>query len=103
MAKEIQVKLKFEGTATVSVPDKFFNRGMSEDEKSDLTREIASNIALAQIIASTNNPDAPMLEAYETVVEEAASISPDTDEVEIEQTFDNTEITEVVGNWYLSN
>lgn len=59
-AKEILVPLQFTGTATVYVPATL---------KDSDARRLGERIALARILAATENPDAPEDEAFEEYVE----------------------------------
>ena len=54
--EEVRVPVRFSGVVTVRVP-----QGIPEDFR----RLAAENWALAQVLATLENPDAPQVEAYE--------------------------------------
>lgn len=90
------IEVKFEGTVEVSIPDHV------SDHNADL---LATKIALAKILATTENPDSPDLEACEEYLEEAdyppkglfaKSVQPS------EADWDNSSATVVTGTWEIN-
>ena len=86
----INVPLQFTGTVSVQVPDR-----LSPADASLL----ASKLALARILATTDNPDAPEDEAVTDYSEKCSHQAWKTAEAD----WDRCEISGVSGQWTVSN
>ena len=81
--KTITVNLKFEGSLIVKVP---------KDLSPEAARKLAENKALCFALATTENPDAPELEAFEETEEETGIT---------ERQWDKTIVDGISGTWSL--
>jgi hypothetical protein len=86
----INVPVQFSGVVSVQVPDR-----LSVDDATLL----ATKLALAQILATTDNPDAPEDDAYEDYVEKCSAQAWRTAEAD----WDRCEVNAVSGQWTVSN
>ena len=82
----INVPVQFTGTVSVQVPDRL--------SPSDATL-LATKLALARILATTDNADAPEDDAYDDYVDECSSLAWKTAQAD----WDRTEISGVSGQW----
>jgi len=84
--KRIDVPVYFAGTVTVLVPG---NLAASD------ARLLASKVALARILATTDNPDAPEGDAYEDYAEECSPGARPT----AERDWDSSRVGGICGEW----
>jgi hypothetical protein len=82
--KRIDVPVQFTGTVTVLVPDHL--------SAAD-ARLLANKLALARILATTDNPDAPEEDACEDYAQECSA------KATAEEDWDSCEIQGVSGKW----
>jgi len=82
----VNVPVQFSGTVSVQVPDR-----LSPDDAKLLARKVA----LARILATTENPDAPEDSAYEDYADECSAQAWQTAEAD----WDRCEIQGVSGQW----
>lgn len=85
--KEIRVPVRFEGVVTVKV---------LEGLEPKVENLLAEKLALANILATTDNPDATVSEACEAFAEEAK-----LDEYDAGRLFDQSQIGDVAGLWQI--
>src|SRR5690606_21944268 len=64
--KQRTVRIQFEGEVTVNV---------SEHLSDEDAEALANHLALARVVATTHNPDAPEAEAYDDLVEACPNIT----------------------------
>jgi hypothetical protein len=86
--KRIDVSVHFSGTVTVLVPDR-----LSIDD----ARLLANKLALARILVTTDNPDAPEEDACEEYAEECSAKARRT----AERDWDSCKVQGVGGRWDL--
>lgn len=84
--KRIDVPLQFTGAVTVLVPDH-----LSPDDR----RLLAEKLALARILATIDNPDAPEEDACGDYTEKCSSVAQAT----AEEDWDSCEVQGVSGKW----
>lgn len=82
----INVPVQFTGVVTVQVPDRL----LPTDAKL-----LATTLALARILATTDNPDSPEDSAYEDYAEKCSAQAWQTAEAD----WDRCEISGVSGQW----
>jgi hypothetical protein len=82
--KRIDVPVQFTGTVTVMVPDHLSTHD---------ARLLANKLALARILATTDNPDAPEEDACEDYAQECSA------NATAEEDWDSCEIQGVGGKW----
>jgi hypothetical protein len=82
--RRIDVPVQFTGTVTILVPDHF--------SAAD-ARLLANKLALARILATTDNPDAPDEDACEDYAEECSA------ETTAKEDWDCCEVQGVGGKW----
>jgi len=82
----INVPVQYTGTVAVMVPDRL----SPADAKL-----LATKLALARILATTDNPDAPEDDAYEDYADQCSSLACKTAEAD----WDRGEISGVSGQW----
>ena len=82
----IDVSVQFSGTVSVQVPDR-----LSPDDANLL----ANKLALARILATCDNSDAPEDDAYEDYVEKCSALAWQTAEAD----WDRCEISGGSGQW----
>jgi hypothetical protein len=87
---KIDVPVQFSGVVSVVVPDHL------SDADSSL---LAEKLALARIVATCDNPDAPEDDACCDYAEQCS----DTAQATSEQDWDACEITSVGGTWLIEN
>ena len=85
--KRIDVAVHFTGVVTVLVPDHL---------AADDCKLLAGKLALARILATTDNPDAPEEDACDDYAEECSA------KATAEQDWDRCEVEGVGGTWTLS-
>jgi len=83
---QVDVSVQFTGTVSVQVPDRL--------SPSD-AKLLATKLALARILATCENPDAPEDDAYEDYADECSSLAWKTAQAD----WDRTEISGVSGQW----
>ena len=86
--KKIDVIVNFEGTVSVMVPDH-----MSEED----SKLLASKVALARVLATTDNPDAPEEDALDQYEDECSSKAKKTSDKD----WDTARADGVSGRWSL--
>jgi hypothetical protein len=84
--KRIDVPVHFDGAATVLVPDRL--------SVAD-ARLLANNLALARVLATTDNPDAPEEDACEDYADECSP----TARLTVEADWDSSAVEAVGGRW----
>lgn len=84
--RQVDVPVQFNGVVSVQVPDH-----LSADD----SKLLAEKVALARILATCDNPDAPEEDACEDYAEECS----DTARATAERDWDRCEITGVGGAW----
>jgi hypothetical protein len=84
--KRIDVPVQFTGTVTVLVPDHLSTHD---------ARLLANKLALARILATTDNPDAPEDDACQDYAEECSGKAQGT----AEEDWDSCEVQGVSGKW----
>ena len=82
--KRIDVPVQFTGTVTVMVPDHLSTHD---------ARLLANKLALARILATTDNPDAPEEDACEDYAQECSA------NATAEEDWDSCEVQGVSGKW----
>jgi len=82
----INVPVQFTGVISIQVPDR-----LSPDD----AKLLATKLALARILATCDNADAPEDEAYEDYADECSSIAWKTAEAD----WDRCEVSGVSGQW----
>ena len=82
----IDVPVQFSGVVSVQVPDR-----LSPDD----AKFLATKLALARILATTDNPDAPEDHAFDDYAEKCSSQAWKTAEAD----WDRCEISGVSGQW----
>ena len=82
----IDVPVQFAGTVSIQVPDR-----LSADD----AKLLATKLALARILATTDNPDAPEDDAYSDYAEKCSSLAWKTAEAD----WDRCEVQGVSGQW----
>jgi len=82
--KRIDVPVQFTGTVTVMVPDHLSTHD---------ARLLTNKLALARILATTDNPDAPEEDACEDYAQECSA------NATAEEDWDSCEIQGVGGKW----
>jgi hypothetical protein len=82
----VDVPVQFTGTVSVQVPDRL----STTDAKL-----LATKLALARILATTDNPDAPEDEAYEDYADKCSSLAWRTAQAD----WDRCEVSGVSGQW----
>ena len=87
--KRIDVSVQFTGVVTVAVPSH-----LSADD----AKLLANKLALARILATTDNPDAPEEDACDDYAEECSAKAKAT----AEEDWDQCEIDGVGGSWSLT-
>ena len=83
---QVDISVQFTGTVSVQVPDR-----LSVDDATLL----ATKLALARILATTDNPDAPEDDAYDDYADECSAEAWKTAEAD----WDRCEISGVSGQW----
>jgi len=83
---QVDVPVQFTGTVTVQVPDRL----SIADAKL-----LATKLALARILATTDNPDAPEDDAFSDYAKECSAQARNT----AEQDWDRCEVQGVSGSW----
>jgi hypothetical protein len=81
---KLDIPIHFTGVVTVDVPDHLSNTD---------AKLLAEKMALAQILATTNNPDAPEDDAFDDYSNHCLAKST------AEQDWDNSKILGVGGKW----
>jgi hypothetical protein len=87
--KQLDVPVQFSGIVTVKVPDHL------SDADAKL---LAGKLALARILATSDNPDAPEDDACEEYADECSALGQPT----AEQDWDQCEVSGVGGQWSLA-
>jgi hypothetical protein len=82
----IDVPVQFDGTVSVQVSDR-----LSPDD----AKLLATKLALARILATTNNPDAPEDHAFDDYADECSDLGQKT----AEDDWDHCTINGVSGQW----
>ena len=85
--KQLDVPVQFTGVVTVTVPDH-----LSDSD----AKLLAGKLALARILATCDNPDAPEDDACQDYAEECSA------QATAEQDWDQSEISGVGGQWSLA-
>jgi hypothetical protein len=86
----VDVFVQFSGTVSVMVPDHL--------SSADATI-LATKVAVARILATCDNPDAPEDDAYEDYAEECSTLAKKTAEAD----WDRCEVEGVSGQWTGNN
>jgi hypothetical protein len=86
----IDVPVQFSGTVSVQVPDR-----LSPDDATLL----ATKLALARILATTDNPDAPEDSAFADYADECSELGRKT----AEDDWDHCKLNGVSGQWTTNN
>lgn len=87
---QVDVPVQFTGTVTVQVPD---HLSIAD------ARRLATTLALARILATTDNPDAPEDEAFEDYAKGCSGRA----RKNAEQDWDQCEVHGVSGSWTTTN
>lgn len=87
--KQLDVPVQFSGVVTVKVPDHL------SDADAKL---LAGKVALARILATCDNPDAPEDDACEDYEGECSALA----QASAEQDWDQSEISGVGGQWVIA-
>jgi hypothetical protein len=82
--RQVNIPVQFSGMVTVDVPDHLSNAD---------AKLLAEGVALAQILATTNNPDAPEEDAFDDYVANCLAKST------ADQDWDQSTILGVGGKW----
>jgi len=81
----VEVPVSFRGVVTVNIP---------KDLEREQALKLANNLALARILATTENLDAPECEAFDDFIEETG-----IPRKSAERLWDSAEIFDVWGTW----
>ena len=92
---QFEVPVKYEGVVTVIVPDGEL------DEYAQ--RRLARQIALARIVATVTNPDAPDDDAFEELWAEMETEEEAPDYDELADAWDNTDVGATFGDWEIDD
>lgn len=88
--KTVSVNVTFNGTIDLVIP---------KGTPAALIKKLVENKALCFALATTENPDAPELEAFEEFAEEFENM----EEEKLEKIWDDTKIEGVSGDWSLTD
>ena len=88
----LHIEVKFDGVVSVNVPDHL--------SKGD-AKILAGKIALARVVAVTDNPDAPEEESFEEYCEECSKKAKKTAEQDWDRIGDKD--MSVGGDWYVDD